>query len=68
VERTERPNQTCRFCGATHTRSLGLCSVCALSVCEQCGHVQFGSGNAKAMHEDCLRKNEDHFTMIKFVR
>jgi hypothetical protein len=68
VESAARPKVNCRYCGATQTYRLGLCSVCALSVCETCGNVQYAAGERKVTHRECLRSNDDGFKMIKFVR
>jgi hypothetical protein len=58
----------CPHCGSTATRRLGDCSVCHRVVCERCGSVQFTSGTRAAVHKECLKKADDHFKMIKFVR
>ena len=58
----------CRHCGAIDAPRLGTCSVCELSVCEKCGNVQFVHGERRVTHDVCLSKNEEGFTMIKFVR
>ena len=58
----------CPHCGSTATRRLGKCSVCDKDVCERCGSVQHSGGERRAVHRECLRKADGHFTMIKFVR
>lgn len=58
----------CPHCGSTDSRRLGECSVCHHIVCEQCGNVQLSSGERKITHHECLKKADDHFHMIKFVR
>jgi hypothetical protein len=58
----------CPHCGSTGTRRLGECSVCGRTVCEHCGSVQFTAGTRKALHRECLKKADNHFSMIKFVK
>ena len=58
----------CPHCGSSNTRRLGQCSVCSRVVCEHCGNVQIASGVRRVTHRECLRKADDHFKMIKFVR
>lgn len=58
----------CPHCGANDTRRLGACSVCERSVCEHCGNIQIVGGERRVTHSDCLRRDEDAFKMIKFVR
>ena len=40
----------------------------AFKTCERCGNVQIAGGDRKVTHRECLRKADDHFKMIKFVR
>jgi hypothetical protein len=58
----------CPHCGSTAARRLGECSVCHRTVCEHCGNVQIAGGQRRVTHRECLRKADDHFKMIKFVR
>ncbi len=58
----------CRHCGALDKHKLGTCSVCGLNVCENCGNVQLVHGEKRVTHDACLSRDEDGFTMIKFVK
>jgi hypothetical protein len=58
----------CPHCGSADTRRLGECSVCHKVACDQCGNVQISGGVRRITHRECLRKADDHFKMIKFVR
>jgi hypothetical protein len=58
----------CPHCGATSVRRLGQCSVCSRTVCEKCGNSQVCQGERKVMHQACLHKDDDAFSMIKFVK
>jgi len=58
----------CPHCGAVGTRRLGSCDVCGLVVCERCGNVQHSGGECRIIHDVCLRKSGDSFSMIKFVK
>jgi len=57
----------CPFCGSTDVRRLGVCNVCNKTVCEHCGNVHITAGERRATHAECLRKDNDSFSMIKFV-
>jgi len=57
----------CPHCGCMSARRLGVCSVCGMEVCERCGSLQLSAGERKALHRECLKKADDHFSMIKFV-
>lgn len=57
----------CRYCGSENVRRLGLCSVCDKLVCERCGNVHIIAGERRVTHTDCLHKEKDSFSMIKFV-
>jgi len=56
------------FCGAVDTRHLGTCAVCTRTVCERCGNVSFSAGERRVTHDECLHKDGDSFSMIKFVK
>lgn len=58
----------CPHCGATDTGRIGKCDVCGLTVCLKCGSTQFIKGERKPVHNECIRKAGDGFSMIKFVR
>lgn len=58
----------CPHCASTESRRLGECAVCHRTVCDHCGNVQLSSGERKIVHKECLKKADDHFRMIKFVR
>ena len=64
----EAPKRYCPHCGATAARRLGHCKVCGLAVCELCGNIQHVHGDTEVVHNECLHKTGDSFTMIKFVR
>jgi hypothetical protein len=49
-------------------RKLGDCSVCHRNVCERCGNVQIASGVRSVTHRECLKKADNHFSMIRFVK
>jgi len=61
-------NRFCPHCGATSALRLGHCKVCHLSVCEKCGNIQHSHGEREILHNECLHKSDDTFTMIKFVK
>ena len=58
----------CPHCGAVGTKRLGGCSVCELTVCERCGNYQHIAGERKLVHNECLHKTGDSFSMIKFIK
>lgn len=58
----------CPHCGAVSAVRLGSCKVCGLSVCEKCGNIQHSHGEREVVHNECLHKTGDSFTMIKFVK
>lgn len=58
----------CPHCGAVGSRRLGACDVCQLTVCERCGNYQHIGGSKRLVHDECLRKTGDSFSMIKFVK
>lgn len=58
----------CMMCGANGVRRLGLCDVCGRSVCERCGNTQHIKGEKRIVHDDCLAKGDNGFSMIKFVK
>lgn len=57
----------CTYCGAKGTRRLGACDVCGRSVCERCGNTQHARGERKVTHDECLKRGDNGFSMIKFV-
>ena len=59
--------EVCPYCGATAVRRLGYCNVCDRVVCERCGNVHIVGGERRVTHSECLRKDNDSFSMIKFV-
>lgn len=61
-------SRLCPHCGATNTIRFGECNVCAGTVCEKCGNVQYIKGERKIVHDECLDKTADSFSMIKFVK
>jgi len=65
---TTELSRMCRHCGAIDARKLGQCTVCDMAVCERCGNVQHTCGERKIIHDDCLSRDENAFTMIKFVK
>lgn len=58
----------CSYCGAVGTARIGICVVCHLAVCEHCGNTQYIKGECTAVHDKCLSKTGDAFSMIKFVK
>jgi hypothetical protein len=68
VDSNTNLHSTCTFCGAEKSPRLGFCVVCDRAVCHQCGNVQYTGGERKVVHQECLHKHEDGFSMIKFVR
>lgn len=58
----------CPHCGTLGTTRLGPCEVCGLTVCLKCGNTQFISGSRKIIHNECLHKAGDGFSMIKIIR
>lgn len=58
----------CAHCGAIGAARLGPCDVCGMAVCERCGNVQHTGGERKIVHNSCLDKSGDSFSMIKFVK
>ena len=46
----------------------GPCNVCEGTVCEKCGNVQYIKGERQIVHDECLGKTADSFSMIKFVK
>ena len=60
--------RTCPHCGATNTTRFGACKVCEGTVCERCGNVQYIRGQREIVHDACLEKTTDSFSMIKFVK
>lgn len=61
-------DRMCPHCGTRGSRRLGECSVCHRLVCENCGNIQIAHGERKIMHRECLKKDDGHFRMIKFVK
>jgi hypothetical protein len=61
-------SRLCRHCGALDARKLGQCVVCDMAVCERCGNVQHTHGERRVIHDECLSKDENAFTMIRFVK
>jgi hypothetical protein len=61
-------NRMCHHCGASNVVRFGECHVCAGTVCERCGNVQYIKGERKVVHDDCLEQTSDSFSMIKFVK
>ncbi len=57
----------CAHCGATDSTRLGTCKVCKLTVCDNCGNIQHAHGEREVVHDECLKKTGDSFSMIKFV-
>jgi len=47
---------------------LGHCSVCGLAVCEKCGNIQHVKGEKQVIHNECLHRSGDSFSMIKFIK
>jgi len=58
----------CPHCGAVGTARIGHCSVCGLAVCEKCGNIQHVKGEKQVIHNECLHRSGDSFSMIKFVK
>jgi hypothetical protein len=58
----------CPHCRASDTRRLGECWVCDRAVCEACGNVQVSMGKRRVLHNECLKKADGGFSMIKFVQ
>ncbi len=58
----------CPHCGAIAATRLGQCKVCALAACEKCGNIQHVQAGREVVHNECLHKTGDSFSMIKFVR
>lgn len=58
----------CPHCGAVGTRRLGPCNVCDLAACEKCGNIQHVGGEKQIVHDECLHKSGESFSMIKFVK
>jgi hypothetical protein len=58
----------CPHCGALGQRCLGFCTVCNTAVCEHCGNVQYAGGKQEPIHNECLHRANDSFSMIKFVK
>ncbi len=58
----------CLTCGAKGVHRLGVCCVCGRSACERCGNTQHVQGEKRVVHDECLPKQDDGFSMIKFVR
>jgi hypothetical protein len=58
----------CHHCGAFGKPRIGACKVCGLSVCEQCGNIQYIQGEREIIHNACLGKSGESFSMIKFVK
>lgn len=66
---TDMPSASfCTYCGSQSSRRLGLCGVCGRSVCEKCGNTQHIKGERRITHDECLRKDDSGFSMIKFVK
>jgi len=59
--------RVCGYCGSENTRRLGECSVCHRVACEHCGNVQIAAGERRITHRECLKKDDGHFRMIRFV-
>lgn len=64
----ESVKDVCPHCRALAVRRLGECSVCHFAVCERCGNVQVAAGERRVTHNECMKHDEQAFTMIKFVR
>jgi len=60
--------RVCPHCGAENAQRIGPCSVCDCTVCEKCGNVQYIRGERRVVHDECLGKTADSFSMIKFVK
>jgi len=58
----------CPYCGAQDVRRLGSCSVCDRTVCEHCGNSHVSLGERRVTHKECLHKDGEAFSMIKFVK
>lgn len=58
----------CAHCGAVGKRRLGYCSVCGVPACEHCANTQHLQGEKKIVHNECLGKTTDSFSMIKFIK
>jgi hypothetical protein len=50
------------------TARLGHCKVCSQAVCERCGNIQHVKGVREPVHDSCLAKTGDSFSMIKFIK
>ncbi len=61
-------SRMCPHCGASNVLRFGECHVCTGTVCERCGNVQYIKGERKVVHDECLDKTADSFSMIKFVK
>lgn len=60
--------QFCPHCGSMGTARLGHCKVCSQAVCERCGNIQHVKGVREPVHDTCLAKTGDSFSMIKFIK
>lgn len=58
----------CPHCGSVGAARIGPCTVCGLAVCERCGNTQHIKGERTAVHDACLSKTGDSFSMIKFIK
>lgn len=58
----------CPHCGGNDARRLGTCSVCSRTVCEVCGNSHVSQGERRVTHKECLHKDGDAFSMIRFVK
>ena len=61
------PKRMCSHCGSMGSTRLGHCKVCGMLVCEKCGNSQYAHGTREVVHNSCLGKTGDSFSMIKFV-
>jgi predicted amidophosphoribosyltransferase len=63
----EQRDPTCLYCGAKAPR-LGVCKFCGLAVCHACGNSHYSMGNRFVAHDRCIKKHDEGFSMIKFVK
>ena len=61
-------SRLCPHCGASDVLRFGECHICMGTVCEKCGNVQYIKGERKIVHDECLGRAADSFSMIKFVK
>ena len=69
----DKESRICPYCGKVEPEVIGLCKVCGVAVCMNCGNKQITQTEGKIVfHNNCFRDNpsavSNSFRFIKIVK